>query len=272
MILNNYRTMQRIASMKGEKLTKELIFEVHRSITDDTLSDPSGAGRFRRREERVVVANVEEEVLHTPPPADELEERMQLMCDFANPKAAPGFIHPAVRAMILHFWLAYDHPFIDGNGRTARALYYWSMLHQGYWLCEFISISEIILRAPAKYGRAFLYSETDNNDLTYFIVYHADVVRRAINALTEHVEQRSRELEELEAELRGMAGLNYRQRVLITHCASESGPSVHYRISPNQSQCCLPNRTNRSVGFGFERVARKGKMGKDVDFPARTRF
>ena len=101
--------------------------------------------------------------------ASNCTERMGLMCDFANSKTPEGFVHPVLRSIILHFWLAYDHPFVDGNGRVARALFYWSMLRHGYWLFEFVSISQIILKAPVKYGRAFLYTETDDNDLTYFI-------------------------------------------------------------------------------------------------------
>ncbi len=54
---------------------------------------------------------------------------------------ADFFIHPVIRAILLHFMLAYDHPFVDGTGRTARALFYWSMAHQGYWLMDFISIT-----------------------------------------------------------------------------------------------------------------------------------
>ena len=87
--------------------------------------------------------------------------------------------HHHIRAIILHFWLAYGHPFVDGNGRTARALFYWAMLHEGYWLFEFISISNILRKAPAQYGLSFLYSETDDNDLTYFIVAQTKVIRRA---------------------------------------------------------------------------------------------
>ena len=113
-----------------------------------------------------------DEIFHDPPPAEQLDERMAAMCDFANGKIPNHFIHPVVRAIILHFWLAYDHPFVDGNGRTARALFYWLMLRNNYWLFEFISISQIIRKAPIKYGRAFLYTETDDNDLTYFILYH----------------------------------------------------------------------------------------------------
>ena len=84
MILNNYRTMQRIRELKDSSLTPELVFDVHRMVTDGTLDDPTAAGRFRRPDERVVVGGASGEVVHTPPPAAELPERMAQMCDFAN--------------------------------------------------------------------------------------------------------------------------------------------------------------------------------------------
>ena len=115
----------------------------------------------------------------------------RLMCDFANGKTPGEFVHPAIRSIILHFWLAYDHPFLDGNGRTARALFYWSMLHHHYWLCEFISISHLILKAPAEYERAFLYTETDDNDLTYFIIYHLKLIRRAVDELHKYIARKT---------------------------------------------------------------------------------
>lgn len=52
----------------------------------------------------------------------------------------------------LHFMLGYEHPFVDGNGRVARAMFDWAMLRNGYWLFEFISVSRIIRQAPAKYA------------------------------------------------------------------------------------------------------------------------
>jgi Fic family protein len=166
MILNNYRTMMSILEVKDREMTGDLLFEIHRMMTDGTLKDPSAAGRFRRSDEDVVVADDLGEVFHVPPPADELGRRLDEMCEFANGRTPGGFIHPILRSMILHFWLAYDHPFVDGNGRTARALFYWSLLRRAYWLFEYVSISTVILKAPARYERAFLYTETDENDLT----------------------------------------------------------------------------------------------------------
>jgi Fic family protein len=179
MILNNFRTMQRIRGLKQEGLTPELVFELHRMLTENTLADASAAGRLRRPQDRVRVQDMYNEVYHTPPPAEELEGRLRAMCDFANGRTPDAFMHPVIRAIILHFWLAYDHPFVDGNGRCARALFYWSMLRHNYWLCEYLAISQIIRKAPTRYYRAFLYTETDENDLTYFILYHLEATHFA---------------------------------------------------------------------------------------------
>jgi Fic family protein len=217
MILNNYLTMQRIGEIKDEPLTPELVFQIHRLVTEGTLDDATAAGRFRRDDERVRVEDAYGEVFHEPPPASQLADRMAAMCDFANGKTPGEFVHPALRSIILHFWLAYDHPFQDGNGRTARALFYWSMLHHRYWLCEFISISSLILKAPAEYERAFLYTETDDNDLTYFIIYHLELIRRAVDELHKYIARKTEQLRRVERELRGIADLNYRQRAIISH-------------------------------------------------------
>src|SRR5205807_4829119 len=158
---------------------------------EKTLDDPSAAGRFRKPAEKIFLGTADGEVFHDPPHSEELPKRLRLMCDFANEETPDYFIHPVIRAIILHFWLAYDHPFVDGNGRTARALFYWSMLRSRYWLFEFISISNILRKAPIKYGRSFLYTETDDNDLTYFIVAQTKVIRRAIDELHAYIDRKT---------------------------------------------------------------------------------
>ncbi len=223
MILNNYRTMRYIKEIKDEKLTRELVLDIHRMVTDKTLDKPDGAGRFRREDENIRIVDDEGMVYHVPPNSSELEGRLAALCDFANCVNPKPYIHPAIRSMVLHFWLAYDHPFIDGNGRTSRALFYWSMLHHGYWLLEFVSISDIILKSYAQYERAFLYSETDNDDLTYFLAYHSKIIHKSIYNLNAYIDSKTREIGELQAELRGMGDLNHRQRDLINHALRHPG-------------------------------------------------
>ena len=232
MILNNYVTMRRIGEIKTLPLTPELVCELHRLITRDTLKDAGDAGRIRTPDHLVVVDDYYGQVLHDPPPAEQLAQRMQDLCDFANATIPDHFIHPVIRSIIVHFWLAYDHPFIDGNGRTARALFYWSMLKYGFWLFEFVSISSVILKAPVQYGRAFLYTETDDNDLTYFILYHLTVIMNAIEELHRYVEQKTLDSKEVEAQLHGSAILNHRQQALISHALRH--PNHRYTIASHR--------------------------------------
>ena len=170
---------------------------MHAVVTEDTLDEAHSAGRMQTPTDlRVKVWDEQTgEILHDPPPADQLPDRLRLMCDFANGTVeAQGYLHPIVKAIVLHFWLAHDHPFADGNGRTARALFYWHMLREGYWLTEFISISSLIRKAPVKYARSFLWTETDANDLTYFVLAQLGIIAQSIDALENYIARKSSEL------------------------------------------------------------------------------
>lgn len=229
MILNNFYVMQRIRELRNEPLTPELIFSLHKIATEGTLDDVGAEGRLRRANEKISVMDATHTiVLHEPPPAKSLPARMKRLCEFANQgDSAEPFVHPVIRAILLHYMLGYDHPFVDGNGRTARALFYWSMARTGYWLMEYISISRLIKDAPAKYGYAYLYSETDNNDATYFIIHQLDVIKRAILALYEYLERKGAEQRNAEKLLRHAPALanalNHRQVAILSHALRHPG-------------------------------------------------
>ena len=266
MILNNYLTMKRITELKKEALSPEMVFAIHRLVTEKTLPDATAAGRFRRADEKLVVGDDFGEIFHNPPPAEDLPIRLQAMCDFANEKTPGFFVHPAVRAIILHFWLAYDHPFVDGNGRTARALFYWGMLHAGYWLFEFISISSILKKAPIKYGLSFLYSETDENDLTYFIVAQTKVIRRAIEELHAYIDRKTVEVRELEAHVRALGLFNHRQADLVRHALKH--PYQEYMIASHGKSQNVVYQTARTdlLDLKARGVLIEKKRGKKMVF------
>lgn len=220
MIVNNFRAMQELRRWVEEPLTPSVVFEMHRMLTDGTLEHPNQAGRFRLSSENTVIEDETGRVLHVPPPASELEKRMTAICDFANTEDGEGaFVHPVVRAILIHFMIGYDHPFVDGNGRTARALFYWSMMRSGFWLSEYLSISSILKKAPGQYSRAYLYSESDDADATYFVSHQLNVLIQAIDSVHAYIERKQRAQMEAEALLRPGSRLarsvNHRQRALL---------------------------------------------------------
>lgn len=268
MILNNYMTMHRIRELRSSPISSELVFEIHRLVTENTLDDPTAAGRFRRSEEECVVGDDFGQVVHTPPPSEQLPERMAAMCEFANRNTPDYFVHPVVRAIILHFWLAYDHPFVDGNGRTARALFYWAMLHGKYWLFEFISISNILRKAPVKYVRSFLYTETDSNDLTYFLIEQTQVIRQAVRELHAYIDRKTRELHEVESQVGALDLFNHRQVEIIRHALKH--PGHRYTFTSHQKSHNVVYQTARTdlLRLGECGVLEKRKKGKQMIFVA----
>ncbi len=268
MILNNYRAMQAVRSLKDDQLSPKLVFRLHRMITEGTI-DPEKAGRLRTEAEYRVVADGDGNVLHYPPKdASELPGRLEAMCKFANAEDGNGFIHPVVRAILLHLWLAHDHPFVDGNGRTARALFYWSMLHRGHWLCEYLSLSSILKKAPAKYARAFLYTESDDNDATYFIMYQLEVVIRSIASLHAYLKKKMQEISRVEALLRVNVELNHRQLALMGHAMRHA--DARYAIRSHQRSHGVVYETARSdlMGLAERKLLLQKKHGRTYYFYA----
>lgn len=220
MIINNYRALQYMRDDMPAKLTPKAVIDLQRILTEGTLDDPEAAGRVQQPgEERIaVVDGIDGTLIHSPPPAEQLPGRLQALCDFANEGDSPDrFIHPVLRAILLHFWLAYDHPFEDGNGRTARALFYWYMRTHGYWLVEYLSISRILRHAPSQYTRSFLHTETDDRDATYFIVYQLEVIQRAVEQLHTYLRQKIKDVRDVEVLLEGSERFNHRQLALLAN-------------------------------------------------------
>lgn len=272
MIYNNYMAMQFIRKLKGEPLSPRIVIELQRILTEDAIDNPGAAGRLRRNDEDILVSDEIGTVLHRPPAARELEKRMDMMCRFANDRSDSPFVHPVIRAILLHFWLAYDHPFVDGNGRTARTLFYWSTATQGYWLCEFISISRIIKKAPSSYARAFLYAENDDNDATYFVLHQLSVITRAINELHEYLTRKAAELEETQEFIRRSASvhdlLNYRQLALVNHALRN--PGFVYTIESHRNSHGVTYQTARTdlLQLADHGLLDRAKAGRRFSFTA----
>ncbi|SKA15748.1 Fic family protein [Lysobacter spongiicola DSM 21749] len=276
MIFNNYAMMQSLRSLGDQALSVELILKMHRLLMVDALDDPGQAGRLRTAEDNVVIQDRADPTitLHVPPPAAELPERLQALCDFANGGDSGEFLHPIVRAIAIHFQIGYDHPFCDGNGRTARALFYWSMLRSGYWLSEYVSISSVLKKAPQQYVRAYLHTESDGTDLSYFVAHQLDVIIAAVEGLRGYLARKGRERNQAEALLRPGsplgARLNHRQRSILLHAIRH--PDSVYEIAGHQAAHRVTYPTARADLLGLVELdlLRQDRRGKAFIFlPAR---
>jgi Fic family protein len=249
MIFNNFRAMRAIQGFKDELLTPSRLLEIHAMVTENTLEDPADVGKLRDSDDIRVVNTEDGTTLHQPPAFKELPERLKSLCEFANAgENQKPFVHPVLRAILLHFMIGYDHPFVDGNGRTARAVFYWSMLKSGYWLAEFISISHILRHGPAQYGRAYLFTESDGGDTTYFLIHQLTTIRKAIASLHEYLARKAKEQRGLERMLSESPNLkthlNYRQKALLSHALKHSGAS--YSVNGHRNVHSVVYQTARA--------------------------
>lgn len=240
MIMNNYRTISVIKELLTEPVSPGLINDLQSSMTEGTLRDSSESGRCRRADENIVVADSQSRILHVPPHASGIPQEMQRLCAYINDSREGDFVHPVVEAVILHFWLAYLHPYTDGNGRTARALFYLHMLKRGYWVFEYLSISRIILGCRAQYERAFLHTESDDCDLTYFLNFHLHTIVKALGQLREYIEYKTEEDRRMRTLLQEEKGLNFRQRAVLSRALRL--PETVFMIESH--------RTSHNISYG----------------------
>jgi Fic family protein len=280
MIFNNYRALQFMRNEIEGPLTRELILELHRILSDGTLDDPAAAGRLQTATERRVAVYDRDggRVVHRPPHPDSLPERMQALCDFANgDEGSEPFVHPVVRAILLHFWLAYDHPFLDGNGRTARILFFWLMRKRRYWLVEYLPISRILQQAPARYGRAFLETEKDEGDTTYFLIHQLQVIERAIDELHDYLARKAGEIREVEELIHGSDGFNHRQLAVLSDALRH--PDDFYAFGAHAELNRVTHETARADLTGLvdrgllirRRVGREYRFEAPPDLPRRLK-
>jgi len=261
MILNNYLLMNEVKELIDAPLSIEMIKHFHKIATLGTSENAVVPGVFRTDNEIVITDGVNNEILHQPPLYTDLEERLEKLCEFANTihsgEEGDDFIDPIVKAIILHFMIGYEHPFADGNGRTARAIFYWFMLKNGFAFFEYLSISKLLKVAPVKYGMAYLYTEIDENDLTYFIYYQADIILRSMDELFGYLDEKSKEFDEVVELLENSKMsdcLNFIQKNIVKKAMKNPGRvftvkeiANHYEVSENTARKYLKELMNHKI-------------------------
>ncbi|NTU72885.1 Fic family protein [Candidatus Roizmanbacteria bacterium] len=235
MIVNNFQVMQGLSDWKNKELRLDMLLNIQSIITQNTLENTVDSGRLREDVDNIqVVDALTGDPIFIPPNSTLMRHELDRLIHYANePINSKSFTHPVIKACILHFWLAYLHPFIDGNGRTARALFYWYLLKHNYWLFKYLSVSRIIKKSSKiAYDRSFVYSENDDNDMTYFIFYNLKVITQSISEFIDYYEAKVKEETKLRVASSNLPDLNDRQVKLLLYSVNHP----HKTISINQHQ------------------------------------
>jgi len=192
MVLNNFKVLIELKDKK-DKISHNLIKNIHKIITKDTLEKDTDVGEYRTEANEIV--NSQMKVIFTPPSdIKEMNKMLDELLEFINSK---NKIDEIYKAIAFHFLFAYIHPFIDGNGRTIRVLFAYLLKNLGYELFYYISLSEIIYEKKGKgYYKAFIDVERSKNgfDMTYFFYYMSEVMVKSIDVLKEKINSKKLEI------------------------------------------------------------------------------
>ncbi len=271
MIVNNHRTMLRIEQeLCNESLSLGLIKELHSMITDGTISQEK-QGVFREtydeKGNKLVVKPWDNRTIaYITPDKEFVESELPRLIDFANDKeklSAP-FIHPLVKAIMIHFWIGLLHPFEDGNGRLARILFYWYMLKNDYWAFAYLSLSEKIKKSSQQYAKVYIYSEQDGCDLNYFVHYNISKIKLAHKDFQAYITRKVKENQNVISISQHKYNFNERQIKLLQYLnrkmENRTNISSHMKLY-EVSKLTAINDLKNLVEKGF---LEKKKRGRNV--------
>jgi Fic family protein len=185
MLLNNFKAMMWIKDHQEREVTLDVIKEVHAVVTKNTLSedDVNFSGKFRN--DRVFVwsgSDIKHEGISHEKVEVALKEAIEVTTKHMR------YFPPLLKGMLLHYLIAYIHPFFDGNGRTARTLFYFKSMRNNLKFVELLSVSAYLKNHGKQYEKSFEKVKESEMDLTYFIDFNLDALKTALEKVSEKIE------------------------------------------------------------------------------------
>lgn len=181
-----YISQLQIEGKKKElEITEDLIKELHK-ITVEKILPPEKCGAFRKTQ--VVVKNsLTGEISFRPPPSTAIHAQIEELMGFINSPPKED-IHPVLRAGIVHYEFVRIHPFIDGNGRVARALSTLILFLEGYDIRKFFSLEEYFDSDAPDYYKALQSVSKNKDNLSFWLEYFTKGLSIELSKIKEKVE------------------------------------------------------------------------------------
>ena len=246
--LLNYRTAFEFVSEyldSGDPITEALIREIHKKIVNNVRGNSSAPGEYRKIQNYVMNSKTKE-IVYTPPPAYEVPIMMTDLTTWMNNERA---INAVLVSGIAQFQLVHIHPFLDGNGRTARLLSMLSLYRSGYDFKKLFNLSQFYDRDKSAYYTAIQSVRVHNLDMTLWLEYFCEglatqlieVKQEGANAIKHDVVVKQFSLSE-------------RQGLIIDVILKSGGASIH----DYQNVC--PDVTKRTLQRELKTLVDKGVL------------
>lgn len=185
-VINYRKVMDFINDLQEENgISKDTLQDMHRYTVEKILL-PEKCGVYRQTQ--VVIKNSQTgDVSFRPPAADRVAGSIDELIAFINSKDNQD-IHPVLKSGIVHYEFVKIHPFVDGNGRVARALSTLMLFQQGYDIRKFFSLEEYFDSHADNYYKALQSVEKNNGDLTQWLEYFTEGLAIELSKIKEKVE------------------------------------------------------------------------------------
>lgn len=245
--LLNYRdAFNLVASYidNGGPITEVLIREIHKELVKGVRGNAATPGSYRKIP-NYVVNSMTKEVIYTPPPANEVPILMAALVDWLNHRKD---INAIIVSAIAQFQLVHIHPFLDGNGRSARLLSTLCLYKAGYDFKRLFSLSEFYDRDRQEYYHRIQSARDNDLDLTHWIEYYAEGLATQMTEVC----QLGKRVIEIDLLVKDHP-LNERQQSVVTYLAehTQMGIRDYEQLCPSVNKRTLQRELKAMVDMGL---------------------
>lgn len=265
-VLNYRNVLTFIESFDAPQITEETIKHIHTLVTDRIMPEPT-VGEYRKSQ--VVVKNSQTgEITFRPPPAVEVPFLIGDFLTWLN-GVQPDTVHPAFKAGVVHYEMVRIHPFLDGNGRVARAIATLVLFREGYDIKRFFSLEEYYDREPMNYYEALQSVANQENNMTSWLEYFIEGLAIELNRIKEKVKSLSTDLK-IKKSLGGKQMTLSERQIKIVEFIQENGflqNKVFFELFPMISEDTVLRELKDLIEKG---ILQKQGSTKGVRYVLRT--
>jgi len=222
-VLNYLQALEELNSLTQKKKThleNKDILQLHRTITAGVLKDKTHEGNYRSGKQYVLLRNrASGEVTFLPPPTDQVMRLMSDLIDWIN-ENQNSTLNPVVEAAIAHYEFVRIHPFLDGNGRTARMLATLILIRRSFDTNRFFALDDFYNSDRSRYYQMLRSVHQDEYDLTHWLEYFCEGVAVSMKAVKEKIERLGNKQKRVSSDTQ--IALNFEQ-VRVVEFATRNG-------------------------------------------------